>query len=658
MSDSSAIDAIKRCIDEKKSFCFNAGAGSGKTYSLVQSVDYILKNYSDALKKNNQRMMVITYTNAAANEITNRIGSTKLLDVSTIHARMWELIKRFQTDLVSIHLENINQTIAELQAKMNESPYYEDISFNECIGNKEFQDEYSKYRSLKAPELKARFGKYTSSGTISKVSEFKEYVNSTIKYFKLSTTAIKIQDKTPGFTKVEYDPLDNNDHLYRMKFSHDTLIEYSKTLIEKSSTIKRIIIDTYPYILVDEFQDTNPQVVSLLALVDRLSRKKCVVGYYGDVCQNIYEDGIGDRLNEIHTGLSEIYKPENRRSAKKIVELANRIRHDSFVQCPYLDMDGSCNIFYAESDADVDNFIDKAVSSFPADEEVHCLVLKNDLVAERTGFGEFYELIASAKYYKDAYDQLSTEVLSNDIKKLGKVPLLLFKWIKLYYNVQNSELPISKYIPKEVYCKINTYNLIQLRTAMKVVPCDNLMTFISEMFELSKENKLIAKTLIENIGDTYSFNLETQKKYMLDSLYSGIKDEELQNAKDAVRSLLLIDFRVMSRWYEYILRSVSARIQFHTFHGTKGLEYKNVVIVLTNSFNRKTDYFHRYFEGYADEVAYKDADFFEKRNLLYVAVTRTKENLNLLYVDPDFDSVKDGFESIFGEAQKWVNSQK
>ena len=213
-------------------------------------------------------------------------------------------------------------------------------------------------------------------------------------------------------------------------------------------------------------------------------------------------------------------------------------------------------------------------------------------------------------------------------------------------------------MPKEVYCKINTYNLIQLRTAMKVVPCDNLMTFISEMFELSKENKLIAKTLIENIGDTFSFNLETQKKYMLDSLYSGIKDEELQNAKDAVRSLLLIDFRVMSRWYEYILRSVSARIQFHTFHGTKGLEYKNVVIVLTNSFNRKTDYFHRYFEGYADEVAYKDADFFVKRNLLYVAVTRTKENLNLLYVDPDFDSVKDGFESIFGEAQKWVNSQK
>lgn len=153
---------------------------------------------------------------------------------------------------------------------------------------------------------------------------------------KLSATAIKIQDKTYGFTKVEYDPLSNNDRLYKMKFSHDTLINYSKTLIEKSNTIKRIIIDTYPFILVDEFQDTNPQVVSLLALVDSLSGTKCAVGYYGDVCQNIYKDGIGNRLSDIHAGLLEIYKPENRRSAKKIVELANRIRHDSFVQSPYL----------------------------------------------------------------------------------------------------------------------------------------------------------------------------------------------------------------------------------------------------------------------------------------------------------------------------------
>lgn len=659
MSDTSATDAIeniKHCIDDKKSFCFNAGAGSGKTYSLVQTVNYILKRYSNALKINNQRIMVITYTNAAANEIVGRIGSTRLLDVSTIHTRMWELIKRFQTDLVSIHLEKIKQTIAELEKKMNESSYYNDSTLNGYVNSKTFQDEYYKYRTLKACELRARFGKYTSSGTISKVGEFKEYVNAAIKHSKLSVAAIKIQAKAPGFTKVEYDPLDNYDRLYKMRFSHDTLIEYSKILIEKSLTIKQIIIDTYPYILVDEFQDTNPQVVSLLASVDKLSDYKCVIGYYGDTCQNIYEDGVGNKLHDIHPGLTKIYKPDNRRSTKEIVELANRIRHDSLSQL-YLKAGGSNHIYYSEDDNDINGFINKVAKSFPADEPVHCLVLKNDLVAERSGFGEFYNRIASTKYYKDGYDQLSTEVLSDDTKKLGKVPLLLYKWIKLYSNIQDPQLSIIKYIPKEVYSKINTNNLIMLRTTLKAVPCNNLLSYISGIFALSKEYNDVAKILKENIGDTYNFNLETLEEFIFESLYSGIKDEEMQNAKDKINSLLLLDFNIMSCWYRYITRSVSTQVQFHTFHGTKGLEYKNVIIVLTNSFNRKIDYYHSYFEHYDDETAYDNADFLEKRNLLYVAVTRAKENLNLLYVDPTFNSIKDKFESVFGESKKWVSSQ-
>ena len=37
MSDK-PLDSIVSCIDEKKSFCFNSGAGSGKTYNLVKTI--------------------------------------------------------------------------------------------------------------------------------------------------------------------------------------------------------------------------------------------------------------------------------------------------------------------------------------------------------------------------------------------------------------------------------------------------------------------------------------------------------------------------------------------------------------------------------------------------------------------------------------------
>ncbi len=63
---------LYECIDKKKSFMFKAGAGAGKTYSLVESLRYILKNYSHTLMRNNQRVLCITYTNVATNEIKER----------------------------------------------------------------------------------------------------------------------------------------------------------------------------------------------------------------------------------------------------------------------------------------------------------------------------------------------------------------------------------------------------------------------------------------------------------------------------------------------------------------------------------------------------------------------------------------------------------
>ena len=651
MTDTSAIDLIKQCINDKKSFCFNAGAGSGKTFSLVQTVDYILKEYSEEFKTNHQKIMVITYTNAAANEIIERIGNTSLLDISTIHTRMWKLIQKFQMELVEIHLEKINQKISNYKTEMIESDYLNDDILNGYIKDKTFVNEFYKYSSLRATEYKERFNKYTTAGLISNVEKFRKYVKVKDKYVKLSSAGSKIKDKAAGYCKVEYNPLDNYDRLYKMKFSHDTLIEYSKILIEKNNIIKRIIIDQYPYILVDEFQDTNPQVVSLLALIDNFADRNCTVGYYGDTCQNIYQYGVGGKISEVHPRLEEIYEPNNRRSAKKIVELANKIRHDEYSQRAYIDTEGSASVFYTKVDDDdaVDAFIDGKIKDFPKYEEVHCLVLKNDLVAERTGFGEFYKLISTTGYYRNNYNQLSTEVLSDDIKKLGKVPLLLYKWIKLHSDIHNEELPISKYIPKEVYNNLNFYRLNQIRDALKNVPSNNLEEFIIEILNVAHENNEVRSIIKGNIGDDFELNIELVKNFMLDSLYSIISDEDIPVAESNIYAILQLDFLVMKRWYDYLMREITSRVQFHTFHGTKGLEYKNVIIVLTNSFNRKRNYYHKYFEEYSKEESYSDEEFVLKRNLLYVAVTRTKVNLRLLYVDSDYDSVKDNFENIFGE---------
>ncbi len=59
-------DQIYEYIDKKSSYLFKAGAGAGKTFALVKSLEYIVKkNYIEE----SQRIICITYTNNAVEEI-------------------------------------------------------------------------------------------------------------------------------------------------------------------------------------------------------------------------------------------------------------------------------------------------------------------------------------------------------------------------------------------------------------------------------------------------------------------------------------------------------------------------------------------------------------------------------------------------------------
>ena len=106
-------------IKEKDSVIFNAGAGAGKTYALVECLKYVIREYGKILKDNNQRIICITYTKVAAEEIKSRIGNTSLVLISTIHERIWKLISSYQGELVEIHKEYLLAQIEELQEKLS-----------------------------------------------------------------------------------------------------------------------------------------------------------------------------------------------------------------------------------------------------------------------------------------------------------------------------------------------------------------------------------------------------------------------------------------------------------------------------------------------------------------------------------------------------------
>lgn len=80
-----AFENIKRLVEINKSFVLEAGAGAGKTYTLTQTLNFLIEKLGSILKYRHQRIICITYTNVAKNEIIERIFNNPLISVSTIH---------------------------------------------------------------------------------------------------------------------------------------------------------------------------------------------------------------------------------------------------------------------------------------------------------------------------------------------------------------------------------------------------------------------------------------------------------------------------------------------------------------------------------------------------------------------------------------------
>ena len=97
----SPIEQVFACIDNNQHFLLHGGAGSGKTHSLVEIIQY---KYA---KDPNARIACITYTNAAVDVVNERYQNDNL-SVSTIHNFLWNQLKGYKKELVDsvIHLAN------------------------------------------------------------------------------------------------------------------------------------------------------------------------------------------------------------------------------------------------------------------------------------------------------------------------------------------------------------------------------------------------------------------------------------------------------------------------------------------------------------------------------------------------------------------------
>jgi len=305
---SSPVDEeIYSCLnlDNPKSFFLFAGAGSGKTRTLVEVLKRFRKENILRLRKNGQKVAIITYTNAACDEIKSRLEFDSSFHVSTIHSFAWELINPYTQDIRNWLVSNLEAEIADLNEKQE----------------------------------KAR-----NTNT-------KTYIDRARK-IELKNKRLSI---LPIIKKFTYNP--KGDNLEKDSLNHEEVIKITAEFIQNKPLMQSILICKYPIILIDESQDTKKELIDAFFEVQKNQSANLAFGLFGDTMQRIYTDGKKDLGQNIPDTWAKPAKKINFRCPQRVITLINKIRSgtDGQRQEPYKDTEGFVRLFIVVANYSVGN---------------------------------------------------------------------------------------------------------------------------------------------------------------------------------------------------------------------------------------------------------------------------------------------------------------
>lgn len=359
--DTQADRELYVCLNSSppRSFRMIAGAGSGKTTSLIKGLAEVLNRHGDRLRLRRQKVACVTYTEIAAGEIWADVGNNPLAHVSTIHSFLWSLARPFQADIQAWVANRIDERLFELR------------------------------------ETAGKFGPRVQQRTRDKNQL------DIVRYEQQRTRIGRVRSFTYG-TGADY---------VNGVIGHDDIIKMVPQFIAERPLMRSLLAQQYPFFFVDESQDTMENVVLALKLVDEELGDQFCVGFFGDPMQRIYLTGIG----AIPEGRNwaTITKPENFRCPKAVLDVANAIRHegdgleqtrgrmdgpeDNLVSVP-----GSARIFIFPIDERRDERLaqvralvaksngDPAWITDDGSRAVKVLVIVHRMAAKRLGFGDLY----------------------------------------------------------------------------------------------------------------------------------------------------------------------------------------------------------------------------------------------------------------------------
>lgn len=581
---------IESCFSESSpnNFFVFAGAGSGKTRSLINTLNFLDKEQGEKLLMKGKQIAVITYTNAACDEISRRLQYKSIFSVSTIHSFLWELIKNYQVDIKTWIMESVQKEIEELKQKQTK----------------------------------------TSRG---KAGE-KRSENIKKKMERLA--------KIRSIQKFSYNP--NGDNVGYDALSHSEVIKMSTEFIATEPTMQDILTSKYPILLIDESQDTKKELIDALLIVCEKYGEKFIVGMFGDTMQKIYNDGKDNLAKCIPDDWVRPVKIMNHRSAKRIVTLANSIRSavDDQKQQARSDAEEGTVRLFITSKSNNKEHIEKRVAEMMAqdtgdigwndEENYKSLILEHHMAASRFGFSELYIPLSNSKKF-------DTSLREGAIPELSILSKLVSPLLAAYQSGNDFEVAkiIRKNSPllnKEVFITGLNNQVELLRKAEEAV--ELLMNLWND------EKVPTCLEVLKSIRDTGLFKVGNRVDEVLAD-YSQDENEKIT----ALRTALSAPFYELERYSLY----VSNNTCFATHQGVKGLEFPRVMVILDDAQARGFLFSYEKLFGVKAQSDTdvknahegKDTSITRTARLFYVACTRAKKSLAIVAYTENEELVRD-----------------
>ena len=568
----------------KKSFFLFAGAGSGKTRSLVKLLAYIESTWGDTLTKEHRQVAVITYTNAATDEIIRRLEFSPIFHVSTIHSFLWDVIKTFQVDIKKYYLQRLQNNIDEIEAKLANP---RSRSYNSNLEKCEY------YKNQKSEKEKIK--------------------------------------------RFIYNP--NGDNLKTNSLNHQDVIDIGIKMITENNVLQRIIVQQYPFMMIDESQDTKSGLVDALFKIQQSFSEDFTLGFIGDIKQRIYADGKVGIKDMIPDEWEQPTKIMNYRCAKRIVELANKIsaQIDASLQQPRKNApEGYVRLFLIENkdglnkqsiEAKVCEIMEQVTSDNQWRSDVKVLTLEHRMAAVRLGFKDFYELFYNVPKYKMSFLQgeiPEMSLFSNNLFPLLSmikegnetgVLSLLKKTSPLLDAVADKDYPSTLKEIKIIIDYIKTMNPFEMK--------------VSDIISFVHKKKLF--TLPAIILEALNAN-------------GNVSEDDSPEFKAWVEAMQMP--LVQIKMYDDY---VNDRTSYATHQGVKGLEFPRVMVLIDDNEAKGYSFsYDKLFEvvplsptDIKNRELGKENTIDRTSRLFYVTCTRAKESLAIVMYTADPEKAKE-----------------